>query len=116
MGRMKSLVIVLALVVLTGCKQEPAKLDSGLAGYDPHLIDIERTACLKKGGRFGQGSLPGTFLCYENTRDGNKACTRESDCEGLCLARSRSCAPVKPLFGCNDVLTDDGTAATICIN
>jgi len=113
---MRSLFIVLAILALTSCKPEEQRLDSGLEGYDPHLVEDQRAACLEKGGRFGKAGVAGTFLCYENTRDGYKSCQRGSDCEGLCLARSRSCAPVKPLFGCNDVLTDNGLVSTVCID
>ena len=112
---MKSLMIGFALLALVACKAEEPKLDSGLAGYDPHLVDIERNSCLKKGGRFGSGAATGTFLCYENTPDANQSCSKASDCEGLCLARSRTCAPVKPLFGCNEVLSENGSTATVCI-
>ncbi len=96
---MKSLVIVLALVVLTGCKQEPAKLDSGLAGYDPHLVDTARAACLKKGGRFGAGGLRERFLCYENTRDGNKSCTVKPAIARGCAWRGRR--PVRRSSHCS---------------
>ena len=113
---MRVFFVVLALIALVGCKQEPPKLDSGLKGYDPDLIETERAACAERGGRFGQGGFAGSFLCYEETRDANKACRRESDCEGLCLARSRSCAPIKPLFGCNEILTEAGFPATVCID
>ena len=113
---MRSFLIMLALLALTGCKQEPPKLESGLEGYDPHLVETARAACLKKGGRFGAGGLGSGLLCYENTRDANKSCSKAGDCEGLCLARSKTCAPVKPLFGCNEVLTDSGRASTICID
>lgn len=110
--------IILTIVVvlaLAGCRQEPPKLDSGLKGYDPHLVETARADCVKKGGRFGQGGTGGSFLCFQTTKDANKSCTKKGDCDGLCLARSRTCAPVKPLFGCNDVLTDNGVPATICI-
>ena len=50
------------------------------------------------------------------TRDGGKSCKRERDCEGLCLARSRTCAPIQPLFGCNDILQDNGVMVTLCID
>ncbi|MGB3314287.1 MAG: hypothetical protein WBB85_07725 [Albidovulum sp.] len=112
---MRPVLIILASLALASCKGEEQKLDSGLAGYDPHLVDTARAACLKKDGRFGAGSASGTFVCYENTRDANKSCSKSSDCEGLCLARSQSCSPIKPLPGCNEVLTDNGTIATVCI-
>jgi hypothetical protein len=55
------------------------------------------------------------MICQFTTRDGGKRCTRESQCEGLCLARSGTCAPVEPLMGCHDILQDNGTRATQCI-
>ena len=55
------------------------------------------------------------MICIQPTRDGGKRCTRESQCDGVCLARSGTCAPVKPLLGCNEVLQDNGVRATLCI-
>jgi hypothetical protein len=71
-------------------------------------------ACERKRGNWidtGKGSK----ICQFTTRDGGKSCTRESQCEGLCLARSRTCAPATPLLGCNEILQDDGSRATQCI-
>jgi hypothetical protein len=45
-----------------------------------------------------------------------KACTRQSQCEGYCLARSGTCAPITPMFGCNDILQDDGREVTLCLD
>lgn len=111
--------IRLAMVILlaaTACQPEPKPLDSGLAGYDPKLIEHEKAACVERGGRWGSGGLAGGMVCYTTTPDAGKACSAASDCAGLCLARSRSCAPVTPVFGCNAVLTGNGTEATICID
>ncbi len=107
--------LVLLTVALSGCREEPRTLDSGLEGYDPDLVDIQRASCLKRGGRFGGGAGEGTFICYETTRDGNKSCRAADDCEGVCLARSRSCAPIKPLLGCNEVLGVNGATSTVCV-
>jgi hypothetical protein len=57
----------------------------------------------------------GLMICIQPTRDGGKRCTRESQCEGLCLARSGTCAPVDPLLGCHEILQDNGTRATQCL-
>lgn len=83
-------------------------------GTEAHF-DQQKAACESKGGRFGAGPT-GLQVCYRPTKDANQACTRESDCEGICLARSRTCAPVTPLFGCNEVLTDTGQEATLCVD
>lgn len=79
----------------------------------PAPQSAEALACEKKGGDWsGIGSLR---TCVIPTRDSGKSCDREGDCEGLCLARSGTCAPVKPLLGCNEILQDNGVRATLCI-
>lgn len=72
-------------------------------------------ACEKKGGTWagtGKGDLR---ICVYPTRDAGKQCTRESQCDGVCLARSGTCAPVKPLLGCNEILQANGARVTLCI-
>lgn len=54
--------------------------------------------------------------CVFRTRDGGDTCRAETDCDGLCLARSGTCAPLKPLFGCNDILDSMGRKVTLCID
>lgn len=71
-------------------------------------------ACEKKRGEW-RGNGKGGSLCYYRTRDGGKTCQKSTDCEGYCLARSRSCAPVRPLLGCVAVLTQNGVPAEICL-
>jgi hypothetical protein len=71
-------------------------------------------ACERKRGDWVATS-GGRMFCQLTTRDGGKSCTRESQCEGLCLARSGTCAPVTPLMGCQEILQDDGSRATQCI-
>jgi hypothetical protein len=73
-------------------------------------------ACERKRGRWvGTGIGGGLMICQFTTRDGGKSCTRESQCESLCLARSGTCAPVKPLLGCQEILQNDGSRATQCL-
>jgi hypothetical protein len=81
----------------------------------PLLKSPSQIACEKKGGRFARAGNSTTFVCVRKTRDGGKACRRETDCEGLCLARSRSCAPITPVLGCQDILTRDGLRVTQCV-
>lgn len=73
-------------------------------------------ACEKQGGSWNRAGATITRTCVFRTRDGGKSCRRQSDCEGLCLARSRSCAPLRPLFGCNDILQNDGRQVKLCID
>lgn len=72
-------------------------------------------ACEKKKGDWVtvEGS---SHACVFRTGDAGKSCSRESQCEGACLARSGTCSPIKPLLGCNEILQDDGARVTLCIN
>lgn len=98
----------------------PAKDLSTAAGTPPPTpaaaTTPEERACLKTGGTWATRGAAGLRACILPTRDGGKSCRKESDCEGLCLSRSRTCAPVKPLFGCVPILQQDGSEATICID
>lgn len=73
-------------------------------------------ACEKRGGAFVIVGKSGAFGCQTRTRDAGRSCRNSLDCEGSCLARSRSCAPIQPLFGCNDILQDDGRRVSLCID
>lgn len=74
----------------------------------------DRVSCAASGGRWGQTGQGG-HTCYAPLGDAGRACTAAGDCEGACSARSRSCAPVRPLMGCHEILTEGGTVATQCI-
>lgn len=74
----------------------------------------KQIACEKKKGQWSKvGSSSHT--CIFTTKDSGKSCTKGTQCEGECLARSGTCAPIRPLLGCNDILQDDGSRATLCI-
>lgn len=76
----------------------------------------EQVRCEKERGRWQAIAGGAGHLCVRRTRDGGKACEREGQCDGQCLARSRTCAPIEPLLGCNDVLQEDGRRVTLCLN
>jgi hypothetical protein len=80
------------------------------------IASPQETACLKKGGSWGKAGKTGGKTCFMQTRDSGKSCQRESDCEAFCLARSGTCAPVSPMFGCNEILQDNGVMVTLCID
>lgn len=111
---MRSLAI-LAILALAACQEGPPEPVSAGA-FGPEVAAQAETACLNKGGRWGRGGLSGGMICYETTRDANQSCDSADDCQGLCLARSRTCSPVTPVFGCNDILTSLGAEATLCID
>jgi hypothetical protein len=112
---MKLLGALAALIFIAACQHELDQPDTGLVGFDPHLIENQTQACLDSGGRFGAGGSGGS-ACFYNTKDANQRCEASTDCEGLCLARSGTCAPVTPLFGCHEVLGRLGAPSTLCLN
>ncbi len=73
-------------------------------------------ACERKGQIWSQVGKGALSACLQRTRDSGKRCTKESQCEGQCLARSGTCAPIKPLLGCNEVLQENGARVTLCID
>jgi hypothetical protein len=72
--------------------------------------------CERRGGTWARAGISEARTCVKQTRDGGKQCSKGTQCEGLCLARSGTCAPVTPLFGCHDILEDDGRRVTLCID
>jgi len=77
------------------------------------MLDQQRAACTREGGRFVPRGT-GFYACVFQTGDSGRQCDEASDCEGSCLARSRTCAPMQPLFGCHDVFTLAGRRETVC--
>lgn len=80
----------------------------------PPPLSPEALACQRRGGTY-LTLRAGFGTCQMPTRDGLQACRRKSDCQGECLARSGTCAPAQPMFGCNDVLDDTGRRTTLCL-
>ena len=81
----------------------------------PRSVSAAEKTCIRQGGSWGPAGKAGE-TCTKLTSDSGKQCNVESDCEGYCLARSRTCAPFKPMFGCNDILQDNGVQVTLCID
>lgn len=102
---------LLLAVGVAGC--EP-KGPAPLPAVGEKRIALETAACEKRGGELLQ--LGGLSLCRAQPADGGKSCQIGSDCEGSCLARSMTCAPVSPLRGCNEVITDTGARVTECVD
>jgi hypothetical protein len=73
-------------------------------------------ACEKKKGKWAKIGKGDKRACVYSTRDSGKRCERESQCDGVCLARSGTCSPFKPLYGCNDILQDNGARVTLCLD
>jgi hypothetical protein len=80
------------------------------------LKSASQIACEEDGGTWARAGPGGGMACVRQTRDGGKQCNSKDDCSGECLARSRTCAPIQPLFGCNAVLMDNGAEVSLCID
>ena len=115
MSAIRHLMTVCVLsVVLAGCQEgdpDTAEADTAL----PEVLNPQRAACEEEGGRWGKIPNRETFTCFRITRDANKSCSTARDCEGACLARSQTCAPQMPLFGCHDILSSSGFRQTQCL-
>ena len=105
-----------AALALAACKPAPENPYPGAENFGPQLLEKLRGECEKSGGAFGSGGEGHGLVCHRTPPDAGKSCARQSDCTTECLARSRTCAPVDPLFGCNDVLNDDGATVSLCID
>lgn len=75
----------------------------------------EQLTCERRGGTWASAGKEGVKACVSRTRDGGKSCTSGLQCQGDCLARSGTCSPITPLFGCNEILQDNGARVTMCI-
>lgn len=79
----------------------------------PDMLADQRRLCERAGGQLAPRGR-GIYACVRQTRDAGRACAAARDCEGLCLARSGTCAPLAPLFGCQEVFTLPGRRETLC--
>ena len=93
----------------------PAPTDAAPA-LDTPSKSPSQIACEEDGGTWARAGAGGGMSCVRRTRDGGKQCDSKTDCQGECLARSRTCAPIQPLFGCNAVLMDNGAEVSLCID
>ncbi len=107
------LMLTLALGVLAACQMDqPPQLPPAGKAMSAHRDD----ACVASGGVWSNQNGKQSKVCIHYTTDARKMCTRSSQCQGACLARSHSCSPVRPLLGCQDILTDSGLRMTQCVN
>ncbi|MEO5613978.1 MAG: hypothetical protein ABIR04_03495 [Cypionkella sp.] len=101
---------------------DPATVDPAATALPPvaeapaRVLGPEELACVKKGGQWAVAGKAGGMSCVRMMHDAGKSCHRKSDCEGDCLARSNTCAPIAPLFGCNEILQANGVMVTLCID
>lgn len=105
---------LLIVVALASCKPPGSSPVGGaLPAVGQDRMDEIHADCVKSGGSFMPNG--GAFVCMSVPDDAGKHCEKASDCESACLARSRTCAPVKPLLGCEQILTESGLAVQQCV-
>lgn len=99
-------------------KPEPKLPDSLIVRPGPPPVPVALRAqaaqCARDKGNFVRRGGTGAYVCVRTTRDANQSCSDSSDCEGICFAKSRTCAPADPLFGCYDAL-EDGRVVNLCV-
>ena len=106
--------VLTCLVMLSACQEDgPAISTDGTPV--PDLLQAARQQCDRDGGRWALAPGKVTYVCYKELRDAGKLCRASSDCEGICLARSRTCSPIEPFYGCHEVLTNGGGQQTLCV-
>ena len=113
MSAVMRIMTVFGLVLLLAGCQEDGPNASGETTPTPDLLRISGEKCEKSGGRWGMAPSKAGFVCYRDMRDAGKQCRVSSDCDGLCLARSRTCSPIEPFFGCHEVLSSRGGVQTL---
>jgi hypothetical protein len=108
---MKRILCIAAVLMLMGCVEEPPTRTEGKP-----LGEGERAECLMQGGTVGQGGMLPDEVCVLPKADAGKACTKKSDCAGMCLADTMTCSAVTPMFGCFEFLDETGQKVGICID
>ena len=102
------------LVALVACDEDSPETTETQSIF-PDIQKTEREACERRGGRWGTAANRVSFVCYRTLSDANQSCRTERDCQGFCLARSRTCSPVEPFYGCHQVISQSGLLQTVCI-
>ncbi len=96
---MKALAVAVALAVATPCH----------AGNQ--VLTTE--TCAASG-----GTLVDAYagpVCAMPEPDAGAACTGSEQCSGVCLAETRTCAPLRPMIGCFEYI-HQGEILEICVD
>ncbi len=112
----RSLAAGLALVLglsLAACVEEPPERPGPPGAL---MTEAGRAECTMRGGYVAHAGLAQDQHCFTNEPDAGKSCRKASDCSGYCLADTRTCSPVSPMFGCFEFLDADGRKVGLCID
>lgn len=110
----RGLTVIGCVFLLAAC-QEDGPSPSVSSESVPNLLSDAQQDCVRSGGRWALAPSKSGYACFRNLSDAGKLCSVEGDCQGLCLARSRTCSPIEPFFGCHEVLSNSGVRQTLCI-
>ena len=108
------LTVVLMVMALVSCDEDTGSEPVRDSAF-PDLLGEQREKCERRGGRWGPAANKTSFACYLTLPDANKTCETGRDCQGLCLARSRTCSPITPFYGCHEVISRAGLPQTVCL-
>ena len=100
------------LLALAGCV--PGGREAPLPPVGEAAQAKAQASCEARGGRWL--AFGAAFYCVTPTKDGGQSCRTGADCAGACLARSMTCAPAKPLLGCNEVIGSGGLRGMECVD
>jgi len=115
--RSSSNVLIVVLLVTTGCSHLPVS-------RDVRLTPEQRANCEAQGGTV-ERILTAMEACVRPTSDGGKPCTDNSQCEGVCIAPSGAkkdsivtgtCATDIGRMGCLNVVLKGKASGEACFN
>jgi hypothetical protein len=127
-GRRLAAALTACVLVATAARGLPPP-----AGPAP-AAPTERAACDAAGGTWGKFGMLPAERCNLPTRDGGRACRRQADCEGACIAdvtdaerdalgrggppieREGKCAEWRLVFGCLPLVEDGRVETVVCID
>ncbi len=110
----RSLAALFVLVAVVACDEDSPDTAESQSIF-PDITKTESEACERSGGSWGKAANGQSFVCYRNLPDANQICQTSRDCAGICLARSRTCSPVTPFYGCHEVISQAGVTQTVCL-
>jgi hypothetical protein len=108
----RGFLLSLALVALVACQSEGIPDSERPDGVLPDPVPEAQLDC--PGGTVVQGLAGPT--CAKPTPDAGKACTKPSDCTGACMAETMTCSDITPMFGCYEVVMEDGQKVGLCVD
>ena len=78
------------------------------------LTDASRAKCLKEGGTPQRIGWSGE-VCMRFTPDVGKSCSDSAQCEGVCIAETKSCSKTEIVFGCYTELRNGKAVEGPCL-